>query len=214
MYLHVATVEKKHNLEGMRAWLPGIFAVWVMASCSPATRLYFVRHAEKSALPANDPDLSAAGRARAELLAGLLRDKGIRAIHVTDTRRSRQTAEPLAAVSGLTLTTYSNDTVHRFLYHLLEADRSALVVGHSNTVLAMLRELGLRPSREALSDADYDGLWLVLQKEKEGRGGYRLLLRERSYGARPAGVDTLRGRRGATGLRSRGPSRSTSGVSR
>lgn len=214
MYLHEGAAEKKHNLGGMRVWFPGLLAACMLAACSPATRLYFVRHAEKSALPAGDPDLSAAGRARAEVLAGLLRDKGIRAIHVTDTRRARQTAEPLAALTGLPLTAYAGDTVHRFLFHLLEADRSALVVGHSNTVLEMLRELGLRPARESLSDADYDGLWLVLQKEKEGRGGYRLYLRERTYGTRTAGVDTMRARRVTTGLRSRGPSRSTSGVSR
>ena len=153
---------------------------------------------------------------RAEQLANMLRDKDIRVIYVTQTRRSRQTAEPLSVVMGVPLTAYSTDTVHRFLFHLLEAERNALVVGHSNTVLEMLREMGLKPSREALGDGDYEGLWVVSQKEKEGRGGYRLLLRERTFGLRtPARVDSVRkGRAAADGLRNRVPSRSTSAASR
>jgi len=200
----------------MRMHLFGACLSICLASCSPSTRLYFVRHAEKASTPLGDPDLSEAGRERAELLATLLRDKDIRAIHVTETRRSRQTAEPLSMLTGVPLTAYSTDTVHRFLFHLLEADRNALVVGHSNTVLGMLREMGLKPTRESLGDGDYDGLWVVSQKEKEGRGGYRLLLRERSYGLRTSvRADSVR--RGGTppaGVRSQVPSRSTSAASR
>jgi phosphohistidine phosphatase SixA len=192
------------------------FLSFCLVSCNPATRLYFVRHAEKSSMPAGDPDLSVAGRERAEALAQQLLDKEIRAIHVTETRRSRQTAEPLSVQAGIPLTAYSADTIHRFLFQLLEADRNALVVGHSNTVLGMLRELGLKPSQEALSDSDYGGLWVVLQKEKEGRGGYRLSLKERTYGVRtPGRGDSLRqGRTAAGTVRSRIPSRSTTAVFR
>lgn len=201
----------------MRTHLFGVCLALCLASCSPSIHLYFVRHAEKATTPVGDPDLSAAGRERAEQLAGMLRDKDIRAIHVTPTRRSLQTAEPLSGLTGVPLTTYSADTIHRFLFHLLEAGRNALVVGHSNTVLGMLREMGLKPSRDALGDGDYDGLWVVSQKEKEGRGGYRLLLRERTYGVRtpPARSDSVRkGRGSSAGLRNRVPSRSTSAASR
>lgn len=196
----------------MSTQLLGACLALCLLSCSPATRLYFVRHAEKAAIPAGDPDLSEAGRERAGELATLLRDKDIRSIHVTETRRSRQTAEPLSLLTGVPLTAYSTDTVHRFLFHLLEAERNALVVGHSNTVFGMLREMGLKPSRDVMGDGDYDGLWVVTQKEKEGRGGYRLSLRERTYGLRtPARSDSLRkGRAAAVGVRSRVPSQSTS----
>jgi phosphohistidine phosphatase SixA len=207
---------KKHNLDVMRTHLLVVCLGFCLASCSPATRLYFVRHAEKASTPVGDPGLSEAGRERAEELAGMLRDKDVRAIHVTETRRSRQTAEPLSLQTGLPLTPYSTDTVHRFLFQLLEAERNALVVGHSNTVMGMLREMGLKPSKEALGEGDYDGLWVVVQKEKEGRGGYRLSLRERTYGLRtPARDDSLRkGKASASVLKSRVPSRSTSAVSR
>lgn len=200
----------------MRTHLFGACLVVCLASCSPVTRLYFVRHAEKSSTPVGDPDLSEAGRERAELLAIMLRDKDIRAIHVTQTRRSRQTAEPLSVLTGVPLTAYSTDTVHRFLFHLLEANHNALVVGHSNTLFGMLREMGLKPSREVMGDGEYDGLWVVSQKEKEGRGGYRLSLRERTYGLRtPARADSVRkGRASAASIRNRVPSRSTSAASR
>jgi probable phosphoglycerate mutase len=200
----------------MRTHLFGACLALCLASCSPSTHLYFVRHAEKASTPVGDPDLSEAGRDRSQELATLLRDKDIRVLYVTQTRRSRQTAEPLSALTGVPLTAYSTDTVHRFLFHLLEAERNALVVGHSNTILEMLREMGLRPSREALGDGDYDGLWVVSQKEKEGRGGYRLLLRERTYGLRtPARADSIRkGRAAPAGVRNQVPLRSTSAASR
>lgn len=191
----------------MKIFLLAMVAICCVASCSPATRIYFVRHAEKGAEPVGDPDLSAAGKARAAVLADLLSDKSIRTIYVTETRRSHQTAAPLSARISVPLTTYTHDTVHRFLFQLLEADRNALVVGHSNTVLAMLRELGLKPARLVLGEDDYDGLWMVSQRQREGRGGFRLILRERNYGAKSmaAGDTSRRAARSAAAFRSPHP---------
>ena len=64
-----------------------------------------VRHAERVAA-GQDPSLSEAGRARAELLALMLADASISAVYVTDTARSRQTGEPTAAGAGADLVEY------------------------------------------------------------------------------------------------------------
>ena len=77
------------------------FAAFVLLSAAvlggslPSGLFYFVRHAEKLDQSA-DTDLSAAGSARARLLASMLIDAGIDRIYTTDTRRTRETARPLA----------------------------------------------------------------------------------------------------------------------
>jgi broad specificity phosphatase PhoE len=160
------------------------------AGCSTGHRIYFVRHAEKSAAPAKDPDLTEAGQQRAEQLARMLQNRGIGAIYSTDTRRTRQTAGPLGQKTGLPILLYSNDTTQRFLYHLLDREQNSLVVGHSNTVIRMLLELGLKPSKSEIPDNDYDTLFIVSQRYRNGRAGYRLHLKERTYGRKspPPGI--------------------------
>lgn len=162
-----------------------------MVSCTSTTKLYFVRHAEKGTVPSGDPDLTPEGVHRAQTLARLLRNNDIRAIYSTDTRRTRQTAEPLGSLTGRKTILYSNDTMQRFLYGIMERDQNALVVGHSNTVLRMLREIGVQPSAAAISDDDYDNLFVVSIGSKNGSGEVSLRLRERTYGKKsPSSPDT------------------------
>ena len=63
--------------------------------------LILVRHADKAAEPADDPPLTPAGIKRAQDLATALRDAGVTAIVTTQMRRTRETAQPLAAILGL-----------------------------------------------------------------------------------------------------------------
>src|SRR5213596_2861233 len=55
-----------------------------------------VRHAEKAANGGNDPDLSSAGRARADALARILKDSSITAIFTSEFKRTQETAAPTA----------------------------------------------------------------------------------------------------------------------
>ena len=84
---------------------------------------------------AADPDLSEAGRARAQSLADVLKDAKITAIFATEFKRTQQTAAPLAKALG----THGDDG------HVEDDSRrssrssrpptgNVLVVGHSNTV--------------------------------------------------------------------------------
>jgi len=170
--------------------LTAVFFFVLMQACSTGHRIYFVRHAEKSTQPPRDPDLTESGLQRAESLARLLHTRDLAAIYSTDTRRTRQTGAPLSRRTGVPITIYSNDTTQRFLYHLLDREQSALVIGHSNTVLSMLKELGLRPSVTEIPDNDYDNLFIVIQRQRNGRAGYQLQLKEKTYGRKspPPGV--------------------------
>lgn len=160
-----------------------------------STRIYIVRHAEKSTMPAGDPDLTAEGRERAQALADLLRDKEIRQIFSTETRRTRQTAEPLSLQLGVPVSPYANDTLLKFLYRVLDAEQHTLIVGHSNTVLRMLDEWSLSHAAAEIPDNDYDNLFIISAKPKNGPGGYKLRLRERTYGRKsPGASDSTRPR--------------------
>ena len=161
-------------------------------ACS-SNRIYIVRHAEKSSSPANDPDLTPEGKVRAEALEKLLRKKDIQAIYSTDTRRTRQTAEPLANTTGLPVQTYANDTLLQFLYRVVDSEKNTLIVGHSNSVPRMLRELSLPATIQAIPDNDYDNLFVIIVKSKDGPAGYELKLKERTYGKKsPNTRDTSR----------------------
>ncbi|MEP6617744.1 MAG: phosphoglycerate mutase family protein [bacterium] len=134
-------------------------------SAAAPTTVIVVRHAEKAAEPAADPPLNAAGKARADALVDLVKDAGITAIVSTQFQRTRQTAAPLAAKLGIT--TEIADA--RLPQHpRLVADsvlakyrgKTVLVVGHSNTVAAIVAALGA-PLPASVCDAEYDNAFVV-----------------------------------------------------
>lgn len=127
-----------------------------------------VRHAERAPEPADDPVLTSAGRARAEVLAAALAHADVRAIFVTEYARTQLTAAPLARrigsaprvrpVRGRPL-----DEEVRALAELIRrehAGSTVLVVGHSNTVPAIAAALGA-PRLPDLDESEYDTM-LVL----------------------------------------------------
>ncbi len=169
-----------------------ILLSFALVQCK-STRVYIVRHAEKGTVPAGDPDLTEEGRARAQALAGSLRNKEIKAIYSTQTRRTQQTAEPLSLQTGVQVRSYANDTLLKFLYHVLDAEQNTLIVGHSNTILRMVQELSLKPSLKEIPDNDYDNMFIILLKSKDGPAGYQMRLKERIYGKKSPNVrDTTR----------------------
>jgi phosphohistidine phosphatase SixA len=160
----------------------GVCIVLSLYSCSTA-KIFFVRHAEKSLTVKNDPPLTPEGEQRALELEKILKRKKIKHIYSTNTTRTITTAKPLAESLSLPITYYAHDTMPKFLYRMLESGDNALVVGHSNTVLKMIEELELRPSKKEIPDDEYDNLFVVYLKSKNGRGGYSLQLKELKFGA-------------------------------
>src|SRR6478735_2421218 len=132
----------------------------VGAQGAPATNttIILVRHAEKAAEPVADPPLTAAGAARAEALADVVRDAGINAIVTTQYQRTRQTVAPTAAKLGITAEVIPAQLSARATADTILArhrGHTVLVSGHSNTVPGLVAALGA-PQPADICDAGYD----------------------------------------------------------
>ncbi|MGH6658852.1 MAG: phosphoglycerate mutase family protein [Sphingomicrobium sp.] len=132
------------------------------SSAGPVPTYYVIRHLQKAA--GDDPPLSAEGAANAQRLAGLLGDKGIAAIFATDTKRARQTAEPLAALTGVAIQVYDPRDNEALARRAAASSGSVLIVGHSNTVPAIVGALhGIAPT--ALDESDYGTIFAVARSD-------------------------------------------------
>lgn len=127
--------------------------------------IFLVRHAERAdaggnATMAADPDLSDAGRARAASLATVLADAGVTAIFTTELKRTQQTAAPLGKASGVIPTTVKATDTASLIAQITASKGNVLVVGHSNTVPAIVKALGVT-TPVAIGDNQFDHLFLV-----------------------------------------------------
>jgi broad specificity phosphatase PhoE len=146
-------------------WLVASLLLFLAISGALAQATTFiVRHAEK-ADDTKDPDLSPAGRARAEALAKVLRDTNITAIYATEFKRTQETAAPLAHALGIEVTIVPAAATADLATKLKSASGNALVVGHANTIPDLTKTLGITAPLN-LADADYDNLFIVVLEEK------------------------------------------------
>ena len=128
-----------------------------------STTIILVRHAEKAAEPAADPQLASAGIARADALVELVKDAGITAVVSTQFQRTRLTAAPIAARLGLATEIIDARATPRATADSILArhrGQTVLVVGHSNTVPAIVAALGA-PQPPDICDAGYDNVFVV-----------------------------------------------------
>ena len=140
-----------------------------------------VRHAEKAEAPADDPPLSAEGVLRAEALARTLRDAGITRIHSSDTRRTLETAAPLAERLGIEVELYDPRDLPGAAARLRDLPGRHLVVGHSNTTDVLSGLLGGETYGEIVEAWEYDRLYLLtprpdLPGTRPGSGGFETVL--------------------------------------
>lgn len=155
------------------------------AQAAPSLVL-LVRHAEKASEPGTDPGLSAAGQARAQALAAALAEARVGAILTSPLRRTRDTAVPTAASAGLkpqAIGFEGGTAAH--VAAVASAVRaqdaaSVLVVGHSNTVPAILAALG-GPALPDFCESSYGQLLVLVLDQNPPR-----LLRARYGAADPA----------------------------
>lgn len=134
-----------------------------------AQMVIVVRHAERaddgaspgtSMTASPDPELSAAGKARAQKLAAMLGDAGITAIFTTEYRRTKDTGAPLAAKTGVAAeVVLARDAAALIAKIKSHKTGAVLVVGHSNTVPAVVKALG--GSIVTMADDEYDSMYFV-----------------------------------------------------
>ena len=121
--------------------------------------IYLTRHAEK-AEGAKDPDLTAQGQARARSIAAILRRAGVRAIFSTHTKRTEQTAAPLATQLGLDVQLYDAAKPALLIEKIKAGAGPTLVIGHSNTVPELVRLLGGVAGAD-IGDNEYERLYQI-----------------------------------------------------
>ena len=154
-----------------RAAIASVIMVLISAASAAAQTIFVVRHAERAdsaagapAMMATDPDLSEQGRARAQSLAAMLKDANVQAIFTTQYKRTKQTAEPLAKALGVTATEVDARNMAALVQQVKGTRGNALVVGHSNSVPALLKELGF--AAPEIPDTEYDNLFVVTLGDK------------------------------------------------
>lgn len=145
-----------------------ILLAWLTLASTAAALdnvIVLVRHAEKVD-DSRDAELSETGRARAEVLAALLKDMKIDTIYSSDYIRTRDTARPLAEALGLDLELYNPGDLDALATKLRAAEGRILVVGHSNTTPRLVGLIGGEPGTD-IADDEYDRLYIVVA----GSGG-------------------------------------------
>ena len=150
--------------------LRGALALLVLGIAAPAAAqqlVIVVRHAEradggsKSMQAQEDPLLSAAGEARAQRLAAMLADAGVKAIFATEYKRTQDTGKPLAARLGLTVQASKGNDAGALVAKIKAAHARdvVLVIGHSNTVPSVVKAFG--GGAVTVADDDYSSVFVV-----------------------------------------------------
>jgi phosphohistidine phosphatase SixA len=123
-----------------------------------ANTIFVIRHLQKA--DGADPALTAEGSAGATALAGMLADKTVKAIYATQTRRAMETAAPLAARLGLSVTPYDPGKPDALVKDAAAVEGAILIVGHSNTVPGLVAGFGgARPA--PIGDDEFGTLYVV-----------------------------------------------------
>lgn len=145
-------------------WAAAVAALAFAAGACAQPTVIVVRHGEK-ADDSKDPALSAAGEARADRLANMLAPGGVTAIYTTQFRRTQQLAQPLAKRTGVALTVVPAAD-GAALVRQIQSHRdteTVLVVGHSNTVPAIIKALGVKEEVKVAED-EFDNLFIVVPR--------------------------------------------------
>ena len=140
-------------------------ALW---SQEPTTTIYLIRHAEK-ADASSDPDLSEAGKARAEKWAQYFKDKNIRIIYSTPYKRAMQTFIPISStidpipgtVVEKTVRTYSPSALSLKEAAEKDSGKNILVVGHSNTIPGQINKLLGENKYPDMKEDEFGNLYII-----------------------------------------------------
>ncbi|MES2317059.1 MAG: pre-peptidase C-terminal domain-containing protein [Pseudomonadota bacterium] len=124
-----------------------------------AKYIYVTRHAEKGTA-VDDPALTAAGVTRAQNIAATLKKANITSIYSTNFLRTQQTAQPLATLLTLPVKSYDGGQIPTFAQQLLALPGNTLVVGHTDTVPDLIRQLG-GDTIAPIAETEFDRLYQI-----------------------------------------------------
>ncbi len=122
------------------------------------TKIFIVRHAEKAGA-SGDPPLTAIGEKRAETLARMLNKSGISVVFSTNTTRTKETVNNYADPRGIGIKLYGSISQLANLIKSTYVGKNILVAGHSDTVPATIRALGVSSAPEIGNE--FNNLFIV-----------------------------------------------------
>ncbi len=130
--------------------------------------IILVRHAEKAELENTDnpdPELSDAGKRRAERLKEVIGRYRPGAVYSTDYRRTRDTATPIAQRRKKTVQIYDARQPKQVIDEIMKSEtKRFIVVGHSNTVPGLANLLTGKEVFRNLEESEYSVIWLIRLK--------------------------------------------------
>ncbi len=140
-----------------------VAALCLFASAQDTGKIFVVRHAEKQS-NADDALLSSAGQARAECLGQTLKDAHISSVLVTRYERTKQTAAAVVRESSAKEQTFEPKDYAAIVAaaNSAAASGNVLIVGHSNTIPALLSTFGT--PQVTVPDAAFDQLFIFYSK--------------------------------------------------
>ncbi len=131
---------------------------------NPPRQLLLSRHMEK-AEGSDDPALSPCGMAQAQAFAAQFKATALPKLFHTPYRRTQQTAQAFLQ-SGRALQSYDPRQVEPLLAELNASTDNALVVGHSNTIPALVTTL-TGEQVAPLGEQDYGRIYILTQQQQK-----------------------------------------------
>lgn len=143
----------------------------VDAAAQRSKTIILVRHAEKDASETADPidpDLSPAGRERAERLLKAVKKYRPGAVYSTNFRRTRLTVEPVAKRRGLQIETYDPKAQQDLVARIMASRTKRFVIaGHSNTIPLLANLLIKKELFKTLDESEFGTIWVIrLKRDK------------------------------------------------
>ena len=125
-----------------------------------------IRHAEKADATSPDPDLSSAGKERAQRLIKAIGRYRPGAFYSTDFKRTRDTLVPFAAKRGKEIQTYDARKPQELFDAIMKSEtKRHLVSGHSNTIPPLVNLITKKDLFKNLDDSEYTVIWVIRIKD-------------------------------------------------
>ena len=148
------------------ALLMAAAGVYWLGTWAKTTVVVLVRHAEAGESSSGDPDLSPTGEKRVAalgaLLDDLLADRKVDFLYAADTRRSQQTAAPIANQFRLPINVLASSDWSRLASRIRREHRgkTVVVVGYATTLPGVINQLS--GQELVIRDDEFDALYLVV----------------------------------------------------
>ena len=128
------------------------------------------RHAEKDLSEGADtanPELSAAGKSRAEKLVKMIDKYNPDIIYSSNYIRTKATVLPLAIKRRAMIFIYDPRNLNQIAEQILSGKfRRFVIVGHNNTTPMLANLLINQEKYKALSESEYDKIWIIKIKKR------------------------------------------------